>query len=301
MSREMSGRDWGLLLLLSIIWGGSFFLIEIGLRSAQPMTVVLIRVGFAAAALWLFLWVSRQYVTLPREALLAFLILALLNNVLPFILFAYGQTQIASGLASILNATTPIWCVLVAHVSTQDERMTPAKIVGLLLGFAGVAVMIGAEFLREIGTEVVAQLACLVATLCHASATVFARRFQHMGVPPVMVATGQVTAASLILLPIVLIFEPPWAAAPLSLQAWSALLLLAVICTALAYMLYFKLLASAGATNSLLVTFLVPITAILLGVLVLGETLAPRHFAGMALIAGGLAAIDGRLFRLRKA
>ncbi|MBA3676033.1 MAG: DMT family transporter [Sphingosinicella sp.] len=300
MNRGMSGRDWALLLFLSIIWGGSFFLIEIALRSAQPMTVVLIRVGFAAAGLWLFVWVRRQYVKLPRETIVAFLLLALLNNVLPFILFAYGQTQIASGLASILNATTPIWCVIVAHLFTDDERMTPAKIVGLLLGFAGVAVMIGAEFLREIGTEVAAQLACLAATLCHASATVFARRFQPMGVPPVMVATGQVTAASLILLPIVLIFEPPWVTAPLSFETWSALIVLAIICTALAYMLYFRLLASAGATNSLLVTFLVPITAILLGVVVLGETLAPRHFAGMALIAGGLAAIDGRLLRLAR-
>lgn len=300
----MSGRDWGILLLLSIIWGGSFFLIEIGLQTAQPMTVVLIRVGFAAAALWLYLGFRRlklgRQLGLPREALPAFLILALLNNVLPFILFAYGQTQIASGLASILNATTPIWCVLVAHYFTHDERMTPAKIAGLLLGFAGVAIMIGAEFLDEIGTAAAAQIACLVATLCHASASVFARRFDRMGVPPAMVATGQVTAASLVLLPIVLIFEPPWAAGSISLQSWAALSLLAIICTALAYMLYFKLLASAGATNSLLVTFLVPITAILLGILVLGETLAPRHVAGMALIAAGLAAIDGRLLRLAR-
>lgn len=296
-SNQMSGRDWGILLLLSVIWGGSFFLIEIGLQSVRPMTLVLIRVVLAAAALWLFLLVRRQAILLPRRALFAFLALALLNNVFPFILFAYGQTQIASGLASILNATTPIWGVIVAHLLTRDERMTPGKVGGVLLGFAGVAVMIGADFLGQIGANAWAQLACLAATLCYALAGVFARRFQGMGVSPVMVSTGQLTAASLVMLPLVFAFEQPWAASPPSAQSWIALIALALICTTFAYILYFRLLASAGATNSLLVTFLIPITAILLGAVVLGEVLEPRHFAGMALIALGLAAIDGRLLR----
>lgn len=296
----MSGRDWAILLLLSIVWGGSFFFIEIGLQSVRPMTLVLIRVVLAASALWLFLWARRQDLKMPKGALLAFLILALLNNVFPFILFAYGQTQIASGLASILNATTPIWGVVVAHIFTRDERMTPGKVAGVLLGFGGVAVMIGADFLREIGSEVAAQIACLMATLCYALAGVFARRFRRMEIPPVMVSTGQLTAASVVMLPLVLLFEPPWAAGAPSPSSWAALIALALVCTAFAYILYFKLLASAGATNSLLVTFLIPITAILLGVVVLGEVLEPRHFAGMALIGAGLAAIDGRLLRLAK-
>lgn len=298
---RMSRRDWGILLLLSIIWGGSFFFIELGLHSFRPMTLVLIRVSIAAAALWLFLWARRQPIAVPRRAWSAFLILALLNNVFPFILFAYGQTQIASGLASILNATTPIWGVIVAHIFTKDERMTPAKVAGVLLGFAGVAVMIGPDFLREIGTGVVAQIACLGATLSYALAGVFGRRFRAMGVPPVMVSTGQLTAATLVMLPLVLIFEQPWAASAPSAESVWALIALALVCTSFAYILYFKLLASAGATNSLLVTFLIPITAILLGSLVLGEVLELRHFAGMALIAAGLAAIDGRLLRLGRA
>jgi drug/metabolite transporter (DMT)-like permease len=294
----MNRRDWGILILLSIIWGGSFFFIEIGLQSVKPMTLVLIRVLIAALALWLFLLARRQDVKLPRQALLAFLVLALLNNVFPFILFAYGQTQIASGLASILNATTPIWGVVVAHIFTRDERMTPAKVAGVLLGFGGVAVMIGADFLREIGTEAAAQVACLAATLSYALAGVFARRFREMGVPPVMVSTGQLTAAAIVMVPLVLIFERPWAAPPPTAKSMAALIALALVCTSFAYILYFRLLASAGATNSLLVTFLIPVTAILLGSLVLGEVLEARHFAGMALIAAGLAAIDGRLLRL---
>ena len=294
----MSGRDWTILIVLSVIWGGSFFFIEIGLRSIEPLSLVLIRVALAAAALWLFLWARGGRAALPGEAIAAFFALALLNNVLPFILFAYGQREIASGLASILNATTPIWGVIVAHLFTDDEKMTPAKILGVLLGFGGVAVLIGADFLRDIGGDLLAQLACLFATLSYALAGVYGRRFKRMGVAPTSVARGQLTASTLMMLPLVLVFEQPWSAPAPTLESLAAISALALVCTAVAYILYFELLASAGATNSLLVTFLIPVTAILLGWAVLGEVLEPRHFAGMALIGLGLAAIDGRLLRL---
>jgi drug/metabolite transporter (DMT)-like permease len=296
--RTMSGRDWAILLFLSVLWGGSFFFIEIAVRDVAPLTLVLIRVALAAAALWLFLWAKRAPLGLPRGAIGAFLLLALLNNVVPFSLFAWGQTRIDSGLASILNATTPIWGVVVAHIFTRDERMTPAKVAGVLLGFGGVAVMLGADLLGELGRELAAQIACLAATLCYALAGVWARRFKAMGVAPAMVATGQLTASAIMMLPLALIVEQPWLRAPPSALSWASLATLALFCTSLAYILYFKLVESAGATNSLLVTFLIPITAILLGSLVLGEMLEPRHFAGMALIGLGLAAIDGRLLSL---
>jgi drug/metabolite transporter (DMT)-like permease len=299
-SLTMSGRDWATLLILSVIWGGSFFFVGVAVHSIAPFSLVLIRVALAAAMLWLFLLARRERLALPPGAPLAFLILALLNNVVPFVMFAWAQEAIPSGLASILNATTPIWGVIVAHLFTADEKATPARVAGVILGFAGVAVMIGADLLGQIGRDVLGQLACLVATLCYALAGVYARRFRVMGVPPVAVATGQLSAATLVMVPLVLIFEPPWRAAPPSLEAWAAMIGLALLCTSLAYILYFRLLASAGATNSLLVTFLIPITAILLGALFLDERLAPRHFAGMALIAAGLAAIDGRLLRLGK-
>ena len=295
---NMSGRDWAILLGLSVLWGGSFFFIEVGVRAMPPMTVVLIRVTIAAAALWAFLLLRRQRLPLPKGAIGAFLLLALLNNVLPFIAFAWGQTQIASGLASILNATTPIWGVIVAHLFTSDERMTPGKVAGVLLGFGGVAIMIGADFLKDIGSEVFAQLACLGATLCYALAGVWGRRFKRMGIDPVAVSTGQLTAAAIFMLPLVLLFEQPSRALAAPAEAWAALVALALFCTSFAYILYFRLIASAGATNALLVTFLIPITAILLGSLLLGEVLEPRHFAGMALIGLGLAAIDGRLLRM---
>ncbi|HVQ07329.1 MAG TPA: DMT family transporter [Allosphingosinicella sp.] len=298
--KTMSGADWAILLILSVLWGGSFFFIEIAIPTVAPFTLVLIRVVIAAAFLWAFLLARRERLLLPPGTLLAFLVLALLNNVIPFVLFAWAQIHISGGLASILNATTPIWGVVVAHLLTADEKATPGKVAGVLLGFSGVALMIGTDFLGEIGRGLLAQLACLGATLCYALAGVWARRFRGMGVPPMAVATGQLSAAAVVMLPLVLVFEPPWLASAPSAEALWALIALALFCTTFAYILYFRLLASAGATNSLLVTFLIPITAILLGALLLGERLEARHFAGMALIGAGLAAIDGRLFRRRR-
>jgi drug/metabolite transporter (DMT)-like permease len=298
-NRTMSGADWAILLILSVLWGGSFFFIEVALDSVAPLTLVLIRVALAAALLWAWLLLRRERLGLPPGAALALLVLALLNNVVPFILFAWAQEQISGGLASILNATTPIWGVIVAHLFTADEKANPAKVAGVLLGFGGVAVMIGADLLGEIGAGLLGQLGCLAATLCYALAGVWARRFRPMGVSPVAVTTGQLTASAIVMLPLVLLFEPPWLAPAPSPAAWAALIALALFCTSLAYILYFRLLASAGATNSLLVTFLIPVSAILLGTLILDESLAPRHLVGMALIGAGLAAIDGRLLRRR--
>lgn len=296
----MSGQDWTILLFLSFLWGASFLFIEIAVETVPPLTFVLIRVAIAAAALWLYLLARGQKLPLPPGALMAFLVIALLNNVLPFILFAWAQKTITAGLGSILNAMTPVWGVIVAHLWTRDERMTPAKVVGVLLGFGGVSVLIGVDLLGEIGTRVWAQLACLAATLCYALAGVYGRRFSTMGIPPAAVSTGQFTAAALIMLPLVLLFEPLSQTAAPPAEAWAAMVALALFCTSFAYILYFRLIASAGATNALLVTFLIPISAILLGALFLGEMLEPRHFAGMALIGLGLAAIDGRLLRPRQ-
>jgi drug/metabolite transporter (DMT)-like permease len=293
----MSRTDWTILLLLAAIWGGSFFFIKLALPTVGPLTLVLIRLGLASLFLWAWLALRRERLALPPGGAGALLVLALLNNVVPFLMFAWAQQTITAALASILNATTPIWGVIVAHLCTQDERAGPGKVAGVLLGFAGVAVMIGGDLFGQIGRDVWAQGACLAATLSYALAGVWGRRFRRMGVPPVAVATGSLSAGALVMLPLVLLFEPPWLRAMPSPLAWGALAALALVCTSFAYILYFRLLASAGATNSLLVTFLVPVSAILLGVLVLGERLALRHVAGMALIAAGLAAIDGRLFR----
>lgn len=297
----MNKSDWLTLGSLALIWGAAFMFISMAVSEVPPLTYVWLRLTIATAAMWLYLLWRRESAGLPRSVWGTILVLALINNVVPFILFGWGQTQIASGLASILNATTPIWGVVVAHLFTRDERMTGRKLAGVVLGFAGVTVMIGPALLSSLGNNVLAQLACVTAALCYALAGVWARRFRAMGVSPVTVTTGQLTAGALIMLPLALLVDQPWTSALPSLKAIGAITALAVVCSAFAYILYFRLIDRAGATNALLVTLLVPPVAILLGVLFLGEALHPRDFAGLALIALGLAAIDGRLLRLLRA
>jgi drug/metabolite transporter (DMT)-like permease len=294
----MDKSDWIILVTLALIWGGAFLFIGVAVRHVHPLTYVWLRLTIAAAAMWLFVKVRGEHLGLPRQVWGSILLLALLNNAVPFTLFGWGQTHIASGLAAILNATTPIWGVIVAHLMTRDERMTPRKIAGVLLGFGGVAIMIGPSLLANIGTDAVAQLACITASLSYALAAVWARRFKRMGLSPMSVTTGQLTAGAAMMLPLALFVDQPWTQPFPPLSAWGAIVALALMCTALGYVLYFRLIDSAGATNALLVTLLVPPVAILLGAMFLGESLAPQDFLGLGLIALGLAAIDGRLLSL---
>ena len=295
---QMNGRDWAILGILAVIWGGAFFFIGVAVKHVPPLTYVWLRLTIAAAAMWGYLYFKGEKLGLPRQVWGSILLLALLNNALPFTLFGWGQTHIASGLASILNATTPIWGVVVAHFLTHDERMTPRKIAGVLLGFGGVALMIGPSLLSSLGTSGLAQLACVSASLSYALAAVWARRFRKLGVSPLSVTTGQLTAGALIMLPMSLLVDHPWTDAFPPLSAWGAITALALFCTAFGYVLYFRLIETSGATNALLVTLLVPPVAIVLGALFLSETLAPQDFIGLGLIALGLAAIDGRVLSL---
>jgi drug/metabolite transporter (DMT)-like permease len=297
INQEMTGREWGILLFLAVVWGGAFMFIGVAVRHVEPLTYVWLRLTIAAGAMWLFLKLSGGGLGLPRQVWGSIVLLALLNNALPFTLFGWGQTHIASGLASILNATTPIWGVLVAHLFTEDEKLTPRKIVGVSLGFAGVATMIGPTLLADVGTDALAQLACITASLSYAVAAVWARRFRRMGLKPMSVTTGQLSAGALMMLPLALFVDQPWTQPLPPLSAWASIAALAIFCTALGYVLYFRLIDSAGATNALLVTLLVPPFAIFFGSLFLNEVLAPQDFIGLALIALGLAAIDGRLLR----
>ena len=291
----MNRSDWGILAILALIWGGAFFFIGVAVRHVPPLTYVWLRLSIAALAMWAFLWFKGEKLGLPRKVWGSILLLALLNNAIPFVLFGWSQTHIASGLASILNATTPIWGVLVAHFLTHDERMSPRKIAGVLLGFGGVATMIGPALLSKLGTSALPQLACVAAALCYALAAVWARRFRKMGLSPMSVTTGQLSAGALMMFPVALIVDQPWTHAFPPLSAWGAIVALALFCTAFGYVLYFRLIDSSGATNALLVTLLVPPVAILLGALFLGESLAAQDFLGLGLIALGLAAIDGRV------
>lgn len=300
IARAMGWREWALLIALSVLWGGSFFFVGVAVAELPTFTIVALRVMLAAMALLLFLKVAGVAIPRSGAAWRAFFAIGLLNNVIPFSLIVWGQAHIASGLAAILNATTPLFTVLVAHCFTADEKLTPPRASGVAIGFAGVVVMIGPAALHEARTDLLAQLACLGAAVSYAFAGVYGRRFRRLGLAPLQTAFGQVAASSLVLVPLALLVERPWTPPLPGLPTWAAIAALAVLSTALAYALYFRILARAGATNVLLVTFLVPVSAILLGAAVLGERLQPRGFAGMALIGLGLAAIDGRLARWRR-
>ena len=295
MSSQMSSQTWGMLLALSALWGGSFFFVGVAVGQVPALTLVSLRVGLAAAALWLVLPTLGIGMPRGRTVWRQLAVMGLLNNAIPFTLFVVAQSTIGSGLAAMLNATTPIFGVVVAHLATRDERLTVSRMTGVLLGVAGVAVMVGPSALGGLGRDLGAQLACLGAALSYACAGVYGRRFQRLGLAPAATAAGQLTASTLLILPLALVIDRPWTLPVPGPTVFAAVLGLALASTALAYVLYFRILARAGATNLLLVTFLIPVSAILLGVAVLGEVLLPLQVAGMALIGLGLAAIDGRL------
>lgn len=293
----MGGQQWALLFVLAVIWGSSFFFFKILVGALPPLTVVLGRVGIAAIIMNLWLALRQDFMPRSARLWLSFAIMGLLNNVLPFTLIAFGETRISGGLASILNATTPLFTVLLAHVLTANEKLTPGRSVGVLAGFAGVAVIVGPAAFAGLGQgDLVGPAACLLGALSYAFAGLYGRRFKAL--PAIKVATGQVSASTLILIPLVAGFDRPWTLPMPAGTVWGAMIGIAVLCTVVAYVLYFRILAVAGATNLLLVTFLLPGSALLLGWLFLGETIGLRALGGMALIGLGLASIDGRPWRL---
>ncbi|MVA26071.1 DMT family transporter [Agrobacterium vitis] len=293
----MGAQEWAMLLVLSVLWGGSFLFIGILVKVWPPLTIVTARVALAAIALWIIVRLSGQSVPRRAEVWLAFLGMGLLNNVIPFTLIVWGQTHIPVGLAAIFNATTPLFGVIIAHFLTADEKLTANRLTGVLIGVAGVAVMIGPAVLGHLGADLWGELAVMLAAISYAFAGLFGRRFKTMGLAPLLPAAGQVTAATVVLLPITLMVDAPWTLPVPGLDSIAALLGLALLSTAVGYVLFFRILSTAGATNLMLVTILIPPSAILLGALVLGDQVAPRHLVGMVLIALGLAAIDGRLWR----
>jgi drug/metabolite transporter (DMT)-like permease len=285
---------WSLLIALSVLWGGSFFFVGIAVLALPPFTIVVLRVGLAAIALNVIVRAMGLTMSMDRRVWTAFFSMGLLNNMIPFSLIVWAQTHIASGLASILNATTPLFTVIVAHLLTKDERMNGWRFTGVVVGFAGVVLIIGPEALQGLGTDIVAQTAILAAALSYAFAGIFGRRFRAMGIPALATATGQLTASTVMMIPLAIVVDRPWMLPMPGLEIWGAVLGLVLLSTALAYILYFRVLATAGATNVLLVTFLIPVSAILLSTTILGERLEPKHFTGMGIIGLGLAMIDGR-------
>lgn len=291
----MSRTDWLLLATLSVLWGGSFIFVEVALTGLPALSIVWVRVALAATLLAAVLRATGGLFP-QRQVWPALAMMGLLNNAVPFSLFVLAQGEISAGLASILNATTPLFTVIVAHLTTADERLTPARGLGLALGFAGVVVMLGGV---SGAGEVWAKLACLGAAMSYAAASVWGRRFRRFGLPPLATAFGQVAASTLMLAPLWLWIDRPWTLPLPSAPVIGAMVGIAGLSTALAYLIFFRVLASAGATRLSLVTFLIPVSATAMGIAFLGEAPQAHHIAGFALIAAGLLAIDGRRNRGR--
>jgi drug/metabolite transporter (DMT)-like permease len=297
MTRPMNRQEIVLLLALSLLWGSSFFFYKVLDEGLPPLTIVLGRVGLAAIVMNLALAARGE--ALGRNAPWGQLaVLGVLNCVIPFSLFAWAETQVSSGMAAMLNATTPLFSVVLAHFLTRTEKLTWARGVGVLLGLAGVAVLVGPAALHGLAGNVWGDAACIGAALSYGLAGQYQRRLR--GLPSFHVATGQLTAGACVLLPVAALVDHFWALPMPGPVIWASLAGIAVLCTALAYTLFFRLMATAGPTNAMLVTFLLPISALLLGWLALGEAVPLRAVGGMALIGAGLAAIDGRVLRVRK-
>jgi drug/metabolite transporter (DMT)-like permease len=291
VNQSMNAREWGGLVLLSVLWGASFFFIEISLRAFAPLTLAFLRLALAALAMGILLVVTRTKLP-PLWGW--FVVLGLFNNALPFSLMFWGQTRIGGSLASMLNATTPLFTVLLAHFMTRDERMSINRVLGCVLGAVGVGVMVGVDALSGEG-EVLAYLAVIGAAVCYALAGIFGRRLRET--PPLALATGQLTASAVIMAPVALIVDQPLGGPMPGVEPLLALAALALVSTSFAYVLYFRLLKTAGATNLLLVTLLIPVTSALLCVGLLDDTLHWRQVAGMAVIALGLILVDGRVLK----
>ena len=290
--RSLGITEWMLLVGLSILWGGSYLFMKLAVLTVPLFTIVLGRVSIAALALLIVLTISGAGIPKGRRIWLAFFGMGIFNNVIPMSLIVFSQNSISVGLASILNSITPLFTILVAHMTTNDERLTFRKLVGISFGFMGVVMLMGPELVDNFGVAALGEWACLGAALSYACANTFGRRFVQLGTKPMQTAFGQVVASTVILAPLVIVVDQPWTISDPGFLPVLSILALGLFCTALAYVIYFQILARSGATAIALVTFMIPPSAILMGWLALGEQISSQDFLGMSLIGVGLFSVN---------
>ena len=290
--RSLGITEWMLLVGLSILWGGSYLFMKLAVLTVPLFTIVLGRVSIAALALLIVLTISGTGIPKGRRIWLAFFGMGIFNNVIPMSLIVFSQNSISVGLASILNSITPLFTILVAHMTTNDERLTFRKLVGISFGIMGVVMLMGPELVDNFEVAALGEWACLGAALSYACANTFGRRFVQLGTKPMQTAFGQVVASTVILAPLVIVVDQPWTISDPGFLPVLSILALGLFCTALAYVIYFQILARSGATAIALVTFMIPPSAILMGWLALGEQISSQDFLGLSLIGVGLFSVN---------
>ncbi|MEL6977331.1 MAG: DMT family transporter [Pseudomonadota bacterium] len=292
VAKTMDGQDWSLLICLSVLWGGAFFFAGVAVKELPPLTVVLVRVALAALTLLPLFWWYGHSLPKTLAAWIPFFGMGLLNNVLPFGFIFAGQTQITVGLSSIINAMTPLFTVIVM-ASFQEEKVTLYRVIGVLLGVVGVAILRGLDTPIG-GPQTIGIALCMAGALSYGFAALWGRR-RLAGVPPIKSATCQLISSTVIMAVVVSIIDRPWTLDAPSEATLLSLAALAVFGTALAYLVFFQILVRAGASNVMLVTLLIPVTALLLGNVFLDEPIRMKEIVGAAVIGVGLLFIDGRL------
>lgn len=289
---EIDLRSWGLLLFLSVLWGGSFLFVGIAVKDLSPLVIVMVRVVIAAAALLPIHMIFKG--SLPRDSRswITFAVMSFFNNIIPFTLLATGQTMIASGLASVINATTPLFGAAFLALAGAD-RLVPRKAAGLLAGVAGVVVLKGNPGIG-LGDQGLGIMLCLGAAASYGVASLWAKK-RLKGVPALTMATGQLVCSSVAMVALAFTFDSPTALLQASATTWGVLLGLALLATSLAYIVFFRIVDRSGAANVMLVTMMIPVSAIAMGYVVLSETLELREIAGTLIIIAALVIIDGRV------
>jgi drug/metabolite transporter (DMT)-like permease len=290
----MALTQWGLLLVLSVLWGGTFLFNALALQDLPPLTIVWARVTLAAVLLIPVVYLMGHRLPSTWLTWQPFIGMSILNNVIPFSLMVTGQQTVASGLAAVLNAATPMFALLVAYV-LAGEKLAADKLAGVVLGMTGVAVLVGPEAMFGRTSQALGMIMLLGGALSYGFSGLWGRRLKAS--PPIVTAASQLISSSVLLIPLTTLVDKPWLLPWPSLQTIAALIGLASLSTALAYIIFFRIMAKSGPSNAMLVTLLIPVTAIPLGIWRLGEQLLPRHFAGAAVIGLSLLVIDGRLLR----
>lgn len=293
----MTLLEWAMLLLIAGFWGGSYFFTGVAIKELPVFSIVMARYAVAAPIMiCLIYWLGQRY-PWNSDIFKAGLFLAAFNQLIPFSLITWGQSHIPSAVASIVNAAGPIITLVMAHYMTRDDRMNGQRASGVVIGFAGMGIMIGAGAMQALNASIAAQLACVLASFSYAFGSITARKFSRDNIKPTELVAAQSVVAGIILLPLVLVVDRPWTLPMPSSGTWLSLLGLGLLSSTIGHLIFFRLLATAGATNLSLVSYFMPITAISLGVLFLGDVLEPRHIAGLCIIVCGLAIMDGRPWR----